>query len=264
MSARRLMLALLAVASIVLPLIAVLPAAPNASAFSGIEVAIQGPTFGGINETIQLVMTISGGPAEDGGNYSYGATIVGANTTGASVNPASAPSQSSGVFKLNVTLPVFAPETITLRVNATSQNPTNTFTDTLQKDYKISVVVPVLLKATLVNKGAVPASNVTAKFFADGTLLHTEIVNITTNGTQVLTYNWTFLKLSRGKHIVAITVDDPNKIVEFSDGNNVITREIWYGKQSNVPGAVLTAGVIILAVLVFLMWLQKPMRKPKK
>ncbi len=264
MNARRLALSILAVAAILLPLLAVLPASPNASAFSGIDVAIEGPTFAGINQTIHLTMTISGGPAENGGNYSYGATIIGANTTGASVDPASAPSQSSGVFKFNVTMPVFAPETITLRINATSQNPTNTVSDTLQKDVKLNVVVPVLLKATLVNKGAVPASNVTAKFFVDGTLLHTAIVNITTNGTQALSYNWTFLKLSRGKHIVTISVDDPNKIVEFSDGNNVITREIWYGKQSNVPGAVLTAGVIVLAVLVFLMWLQKPTRKTKK
>ncbi len=264
MSSRRVMLTAMTIAAILLPLVAVLPASPNASAYSGIVVTIDGPTFGGINETIHYVMTITGGPAENGGNFSYGATIVGTNTTGASVDPSSAPSQSSGVFKFNVTMPVFAPETITLRINATSQNPTNTIADTLQKDFKIKVVVPILLKATLVNKGAVPASNVTAKFFADSVLLHSEIVNITANGTQVLSYNWTFLKLSTGKHIITIAVDDPNKIVEFSDGNNVITREIWYGKQSNIPGAVLTGGVIFLAVMVFLMWLQKPMRKPKK
>ena len=260
----RFMLAMLMVACFITPAMAILPSTRNASASSGIEVALEHPEFAGINATVPCVMTITGGPAESGGNYSYGATIIGTNTTGASIDPPNGPSQTSGVFKFNVTMPVAAHQTIKIRINATSQSHTNTESDTLQKDFEIAVVVPVVIEATAMNSGPVPVTNVTAKFFADGTLLHTATYNISANGTQKLSYNWTFLKIKSGKHIVTVTVDDPNNIVEFSDGNNIVSREIWVGKQSNVVGALLSGGVVVLAVLVFLMWLQKPQRKGKK
>jgi hypothetical protein len=258
------LLAAILVLSLVAPALAFLPSAPNASAFGGIEVTLQHPSFAGINETVQCIMTISGGPAQDGGNYSYGATILGTNTTGSSISPQSGASQRSGVFKLNVTMPEVGSQTIKIRVNATSTSVSSTASDTLQQDFEIKVVVPVVIKATVVNSGTVPVSNVTARFFADGTLLSTQVFNVSQNGTKTLSYNWTFLKIKNGKHVVTVTVDDPNNIVEFTDGNNVISRDIWIGKQSNAVGAVLTGGVVVLAILVFLMWLQKPQRKPKK
>jgi hypothetical protein len=261
---RRLALVTILVASLVAPWLAFLPAAPNASAYGGIEVTMQRPAYAGINETFECVLVISGGPAQDGGNYSYGSTIEGTNTTGSSISPASGPSQASGVFRFNVTMPEVAPQTIKIRVNATSTSSTGTASDTLQRDFEVKVVVPIVLKAVVLNKGPVPVSNATARFYADGTLLSTQVFNISGSGTQNLSYNWTFLKIKNGKHVVTITIDDPNNIVEFTDGNNVISRDIWVGKQSNIAGAVLTGGVVVLAVLVFLMWIQKPMRKPKK
>lgn len=261
---RRLLLVTILVAALVAPTLALLPPARNAGAYGGIEVTLQHPAYAGTNDTVPCVMTISGGPAQNGGNYSYSATILGTNTTGASVDPGSAPSQQSGVFKINLTMPYLAPQTITIRVNATSTAPSGTASDTLLQDFKIKVVVPVVITATCVNTGAVQASNVTARFFADGTLLSTQTFNVSANGTKGLSYNWTYLNIKSGKHVVTVTVDDPNNIVEFSDGNNVISRTIWIGKQSNLAGAVLTGGVIVLAVLVFLMYIQKPQRKSKK
>lgn len=260
---RRLVLAALLVATLVAPAFAFLPSAPNASAIGGIEVTLQRPAFAGLNETVPCVMTISGGPGDPGGNFSYGATVIGTNISGSSIDPSTGPSQRSGVFKLNITMPATAPQTIRIRVNASSTSATSTSSDTLQQDFEIKVVVPVVLKATVVNRGPVAVSNVTARFFADGTLLSTQTFNVSASGTKSLICNWTFLKVRTGKHVVTVTVDDPNNIVEFSDGNNVISRDIWVGKESNVAGAVLTGGVIVLAVLVFLMWIQKPARKSK-
>lgn len=261
---RRLLIAMIVLASLVAPALAMLPSVPNASAYSGIEVTLQHPAFAGINETVQCVMTIGGGPAQDGGNYSYTATVVGTNTSGSSVNPQTGPSQQSGVFKLNVTMPAVAPQTIKIRVNATSASSRSSTSDTLQRDFEIKVVVPVVIKVTVVNTGPVAVNNATARFYADGTLLSTQAFSLTANGTQALSYNWTYLKIKNGKHVVTVTVNDPNNIVEFTDGNNVISRDIWIGKQSNVAGAVLTGGVVVLGVLVFLMWLQKPAKKSKK
>lgn len=261
---RRLAVVALLVLSLVAPALVLLPTAPNARAFGGIEVTLQHPAFAGINATVPCIMTISGGPAEPGGNYSYTATVIGTNTTGASINPANGATQRSGTFKLNVTMPVAAGQTIKVRVNATSTTATGTTSDTLQRDFEFKVVTPVVIKVLVVNTGPVPVTNATARFYADGTLLSTQTFNISGIGSQNLSYNWTFLKIKTGKHVVTVTVDDPNNIVEFSDGNNVISRNIWIGKQSNVAGAVLTSGVVILAVLVFLMYIQKPVRKTKK
>lgn len=262
-ASRRIVLAALLVAAFVTPAFALLQIAPNAAAYSGIEVSLQRPAFAGLNETVECVMTISGGPAQGAGNYSYSASIVGTNTTGSYISPAHGPSQSSGTFLLNVTMPAVAPETIKVRVNATSTSASGGTSDTLQRDFEIKVVVPIVIQATVVNTGSVGASNVTASFYADGVLLSSQTFNVSANSTQQLAYNWTFLNIKTGKHVVTVVVNDPNKVVEFTNGNNVISRDVWIGGQSNAIGAVLTGGVIVLAFLVFLMYIQKPMRRPK-
>lgn len=257
------MLTVLLVATFVAPALALLQTAPNAAAYSGIEVTLQRPAFAGLNETVECVMTISGGPAQPGGNYSYSASVIGANTTGSSISPASGPTQQSGTFRLNITMPEVAPETIKIRVNATSTSQSGTASNTLQQDFEIKVVVPVLIQAVVVNSGPIAASNVTASFYADGVLLSTQTFNVSASGTQKLAYNWTFLSIKTGKHVVTVAVNDPNNIVEFTNGNNVITRDVWIGGQSNPVGALLSGAVIVLAFLVFLMYIQKPMRRPK-
>ena len=77
-------------------------------------------------------------------------------------------------------------------------------------------------------------------------------------------YNWTFVKIDEGKHVVSVAIDDPNRIAEFADGNNVFSQTIYVGDVGNPVGAVLTMGVIIMSVLVALTYLQKPPKRGKK
>ncbi len=255
-------LAILLLTSLIAPMLAVPLSAPSVSAYSGIDVQFQHPSFAGLNETVPCVLTIKGGPASDlGGNFSYIIEILGTNTTGSSATP----SQSTGPgneFAVNLTMPEVAPQTLTIRINATSTG-NNGASEKVQIDFRIEVVVPILIKATVFNAGEANAVNVTARFYADGELLATQTFDILGGQTKTLFYNWTFLKIKTGKHVVSVTVDEPNNIVEFSDGNNAISRTIYVGSQGNPMGAVLTGAVVFLAVLVFLIYIQKPIRRRK-
>lgn len=241
-----------------------LHASSEASAYGGISIQLDRPSFAGKSQAVECRLVITGGPAEDGGgNYTYKAEIVADNTTGSSVTPNTA-SSSSGVFNFNVTMPGYAPQTIKVKINATSKGGSPVVTKYLEQEFEIKIVDPIVITATVYNIGEVDARNVTARFYADGTYLASRIFNVTAGGTVTVSYNWTFENIRSGKHLVTVTVDDPNSLVEFSDGNNVYSLTIYVGDEGNPLGAVLTIGVIIASVFVGLMWLQKPSRRGKK
>ena len=262
---RRLAVLLLAMASLVVPLSSLGHMTGDAkAAFSGIEVNLDRPSFAGTDQKVECTLTVRGGPAGDlGGNYSYVAEVIGTNTTGSSVVPSTATSPT-GVWKFNVTMPSVGDQKIKIRINATSTASAGTSSDIFRADFSMSVVVPVVIKATVLNTGAVDARNVTTRFFADGVLISTQVINVSAGGSSVVSFNWTFLKIRTGKHVVSVAVDEPNDLVEFSDGNNVVSRTIFVGKQSNAVGAIITGAVIVVSVMVFLMWIQKPMRRGTK
>ncbi len=246
-----------------MPSAAILNVAPGARAYTGITIDLEHPTFAGKSQKVQCTLTIAGGPASgEAGNYSYKIEITGKNTTGSSATPSSGNS-IEGVWVLNITMPERASQTIKIKVNASSKSVETQQTKYLENEFDIKVVDPIVIRAEVFNNGPVAALNVTAKFFADGALLNTQIFNLSANTSTALIYNWTFLKISGGKHIITVSVDDAGKVVEFSNGNNVFSRTIYVEQTSNPIGGVLTIAVIILSVFVGLLYLQKPIRREK-
>ncbi|MCU0851945.1 MAG: hypothetical protein MUC90_01625 [Thermoplasmata archaeon] len=254
---------LLMALSLAVPAISLLEPAEEAAAYSGISMDLVRPTYAAKSARVECTLTVYGGPAADmGGNYSYRATIEGENTTGGLVEPSSAASPT-GVFKFNLTMPAFAPQTIDLVINVTSKGLTLASVST-ETFYEIKVVDPILIKAEVFNVGEVDAKNVTVKIYADGALLQTRIINVSAQSSKTIMYNWTFLDIRDGKHVITVTVNDPDQLVEFSDGNNEFSQVIYVGEQSNVLGGILTMIVIVLSVFVALMWFSKPQRRSKK
>ncbi len=236
----------------------------DATAYGGISVQFDRPLFAGKSQTVQCTLTITGGPAEDGGgNYTYRAEVEGTNTTGSSVDPTTSTSPS-GVFKLNVTMPGEAPQKIKVRINATSKGGVPQVTKYLEQEFEMEVVDPIFITATVYNMGEVDALNVTAKFYADGTYLASRVFNVTAGSSTKISYNWSFESIRSGEHVITIVVDDANKLVEFSNGNNVYSLTIYVADTGNPLGAVLAIGVIVISVFVGLMWLQKPPKRGKK
>lgn len=262
--AARALLMFAVVFSLALPIASVSHLTRGAAAWSGVSIDLDHPGFGAKGQVVVCVLTVGGGPAGDeAGNFSYKAEITGSNTTGSAVNPSTGTSET-GVFVLNVTMPKSAPQTIKIKINATSKSTSGSVSVTAEREFSLKVVDPVVIRATVFNRGPVDVGNVTARFYADSELIGTRIFNISRNSSEQIEYNWTFLDIRNGKHVITVTVDDPNNIVEFSDGNNVFSRTIYVGKQGNPAGAVLTIGVIIMSVLVALMYLSKPQARKKK
>jgi hypothetical protein len=250
--------------SIALPIASVTYLTHDAAAWSGVSIDLVHPAYAAKGQVVECVLTVEGGPAGDSvGNFSYRAEIVGTNTTGSAVNPSTGTS-ATGVFVLNITMPKSAPQTIKIKINATSKESASSVSITAEREFSMKVVDPVVILATVFNNGPVDARNVTARFYADSELLETRIFSVSANSYKQIEYNWTFLDIKKGKHVITVTVDDPNNIVEFSDGNNVFSRTVYVGKQGNPAGAVLTVGIIIMSVLVGLMYMSKPQARKKK
>lgn len=257
------LLAAAVIATLAIPLFAALPTTQNAQAYSDILVNLDCPSFAGKLEAVDCKLTVTGGPAGDaGGNFSYKIEVIADNKTGSLVAPSSGTS-ATGVFNMTITMPGEAPQTIKLRVNVTSKDLASGDTRDRLKDFEIKVVDPIVITATVYNTGNVDAKNVSAKFYADGVYLGERIFDLATGRSVSLSYNWTWLNVASGKHIVTVVLDDDDDIVEFSTGNNVYSMTVYVGEKSNPLGGVLTIGVIVMSVLVFLTYLQKPASRKK-
>jgi len=237
----------------------------QAGAYSGVSVSVQSPSFAGMSEVVIVTVIITGGPAADiGGNYSYkDVKLTGTNTTGWSAEPTTQTAES-GVFKFNLTMPGEPGQTVKITLNATSTEWKTNDESYTTTEFKIKVVEPILINAVVYNKGVVDAVNVTAEIYADGLLLDTRIINVTAGSSYTITHNWTFTSLRDGKHVVTVKIDDPNDLVEFSDGNNAYTVTIYVGDQGNPAGVILTVGLIIVVILFVLTYMQKPAKRGKK
>jgi hypothetical protein len=262
-SVSRLLIVLMLFATFALPVGLIHGGSGNAAALSDISIEMDIPTFAGKSQKVACTLVVSGGPAGDlgGGNFSYRAEIIGDNETGSSVFPSSGTS-TTGIFKLNVTMPGEAFQTIKVKINATSKEDIITGESRYKiREYEVDIVDPILLKATVYNVGSVDAEGVVAEFYADDILLGSTTFSVPAGSSKIVMYNWTWASISNGEHLVKVVIDDPNDIVEFSDGNNVYSMTIYVGSQGNPVGAVLTVGVIIMSVLVALMVMAKPQKR---
>lgn len=236
----------------------------QAQSYSGINIEFVRPAYAGKSQVVECTIRLSGGPAGDlGGNFTYSIELTADNATGAVASPNTA-GDPSGVFKVNITMPGEPGQTLTVKVNATSKSTSTSASKSTELSFKIKVVDPILITAKVYNMGEVDAKNATAKFYADGELLGTRIFNVSAGATATLMYNWTFLKIRDGKHVVTVIVDDADSLVEFSDGNNAMSQTIYVGGGGNPAGAVLTIAVIVASFFVVMMYFQKPGKKPKK
>jgi hypothetical protein len=259
----RLVLGLL-VAAFLASTLGAMPISKNAEAYTDITMNFDIPSYAGKAEVVSCKLTVTGGPASDvGGNFSYKAEIIADNETGSLVSPSSG-SSASGEFSISVTMPGYGPQNIKIRINVTSKDASSGDSTEKTREYEVKVLDPIVLRATVYNMGVVDAKNVTAKFYADDEYLGSRTFDLEAGSSRVLSYNWTWVNIAQGKHKVTVVLDSANDIVEFSNGNNIYTMTVYVGDESNPLGAVLTVGVIVMAVMVFLTYLQKPAPKKKK
>jgi len=247
-----------AFAAIALALViaALLAAIPPAAAQGPVSGVLTGPAALAPHGSGVYFVNATGGPASEGaGNYSIRYWITGSDLTGGLPLPATPATQvgnSSGSFKFNVTAPQ-ADGAITLNVEINSTAGGRTETGTVAKS--ITVVTPVVLKATFRNDGDAAAVNVPVKFYVDGKFAGaTNISRIEPKASGTATLSWLPVGLTPGAHTVRIEADlNRNGVIE-PDKGEVAFVDVLYKKDWELtwPWAILTmmATVSVSSVVI--------------
>lgn len=232
-----------------------------------IRAAVEGPTSLVIGESTGYKLTITGGPADDPSGeeaeeWGYTAYLRSSDedidlesldvkpTEASPVNDSSA----NNTFVINITAPQI-PIDLELVVNATSRKGNDTAYVTKIKSIK--VVAPIMINVTVWNRGLVNVQKVNVKFYVDDQFVGDYLIdNLNSNSSVNITYNWTTKhEFSPGKHILRVSVDADNDMVELSEGDNTIEMPIYIADESEdrVWNWIWLIMGIFLAIL-FILW----------
>jgi len=252
---------LLIVASLLLVFI---PAAQvDAAEYSPINAHLEGPLVVTTGSVTMYELTMVGGPAEDGaGNYSYEATLSGdGDTYGAFFVPGTVEPTTNTTFFINLTAPA-VPQTMTIDINCTSTGDDVTVWANLH--YKVVVVEPVVLMATITNTGNVSATDIPLylQIYEDGRWVefYNTTLDLAAGASYEFLYNWTALDLKAGEHHIRMLLDPNNEVVTFEGGASVYETTIYY-KVSGYDwiNSLMWVLIAVLGVTIFLIW-----RRPSK
>lgn len=235
---------------------------PPTEAASPLYLNIEGRNTVAIRETNPYIATAIGGPGEAavGGNYSFLVTVTGQDVTDALVSPGNGITKT-GMFRFNLTAPSKAAD-MTITVNVTSIGPTGE-QERLTRTFYVRSVYPITMSARVVNEGAMALSAVPVYFYADGKLLHVQLINLPASGSKVVTYNWTD-SVSQGEHQLIMELDPNGKFVRFESGGTVYTQTIWVGGTDyGNTDAILIGAFAILLFVSYLVY-KRPVAKRRK
>lgn len=223
-----------------------------------VDIRLDGPTVIGTQQETPYQLRISYDFPERILNYSFTAELTGANIIGGDITPNNGTSEN-GLFLLTITGPTNRGELI-IRVNATAVEQ-----DVIWyriKEFELNVVEPIHISATLYNRGDQDVNNVVVQLFVDGALKDTKYYSIAAGSSTQVSFNWTFSSIASGEHIVKLVADGPLDLVEFSEGDNVLLKSIYYSKPGNLIRGILSVLIIFVSVILALTILQK--RGPQK
>jgi CARDB len=222
-----------------------------------IDIRLDGPNVIGSNLQNEFTVRISYAYPERIQSFGFAAKIVGANLEGARVTPNNG-TGSSGSFTLTITGASTVGK-MKVEVNATAFETDATWYRI--KEFEIDVVRPVYIDAALVNSGNTSANNVSVQMFIDNDLVETKYYNLSAQGSTPVNFSWVFSTVPQGKHTIKLVIDHEAKIVEFSQGDNVISMDVYYSDSGNLLRGMLSLMIIFVGVILFLTILQKGKKK---
>jgi hypothetical protein len=232
---------------------------------SEVKVFIVGPDALGMSEQAVYTVTVVGGPAEEpGGKWRVSAHLTGKNVTEASPNLGNAFNETneSNIFQVAVTAPPI-PQDMVLNVEGASLLGANS---SLTSDkFKIVVVAPISLRATIANPSNSTLRNVLVSFKVDGELIGSAepIAEIGPLGEGTATFSWITKDISPGKHKLEIEIDlNGDGIIDETRGETLFIED-FYGPSGD-PNIIIVVLIVLLVVVIFLMLPSTLRRKRKK
>ena len=220
---------------------------PGDRAQTPVALSVEGPSAVTPQQVANYYVNVSGGPAEDSGNYTIKYWVQGTNIGGASPLVGS-PGERSGAnktYEINVTAPSNE-GTFDLVVEATSGN--STTNATVKKMLTVQVLAPLTLTASFRNDGGAAVLNTTVRFYVDGAYAGSKVISRINPGDRgTATLSWIPVGLNPGQHSVRVEADiDNNGVIDPSKGE-VIVYDTFYR-----TGGELSMGILILiAILIF-------------
>ena len=224
----------------------------RAGAQDPVAATITGPTAVAPSSTHPYEITVTGGPAADGGTFEINYALQGDNIRGGDPQIPRTLANREGRFTVNVTLPEVE-GTVQLFVRAKSSNETaNTTTETR---LSIDVFRPIELRAFIRNHGAAAALNVTVFFYVDGRGVgNMTIGRIEAGGQAEANVTYIPVDLTPGRHALKVTADlDGDGTIEPAAGELLQSDFFYKTERSSVPAVLGTITVFILVVLVFVL-----------
>jgi hypothetical protein len=228
-----------------------------------VNLFIHGPDRLPINTTTEYTIEIKGGPAEEGGNWSYSARIEDKDNepvSGANIMPPNSTSREN-IFKVNVTTPIEAMNMVLIVNGSSFINETNiSSSGDYFKEIEVFEPIKINISAKIRNPSFLEVKDAVITFYVapiGGTfnLLGNKTVNIPPNSTQDVWIEWVASKSDYGEHEVEIRIDEENTLLEFDDGDNVMRKTIYVGerpKRAQSPIMIFNSGLVfILDVIAF-------------
>jgi hypothetical protein len=220
---------------------------PGGRSQTPVALSVEGPAAMTPQQVANYFVNVSGGPAEENGNYTIKYWVQGSNLGGASPL-AGSPGERSGqnkTYEVNVTAPS-SEGTFDLVVEATSGN--STVNSTVRKTLTVQVLAPLTLTASFKNNGGAAVLNTTVRFYVDNVFAGSRVISRINPGDRgTATLSWIPVGLGTGPHTVRVEADiDGNGVIDPSKGE-VVAFDTFY----RMGGELATGYLILIAALIF-------------
>jgi hypothetical protein len=197
-----------------------------------VHVFISGPDTLPTNTTAQYTIQITGGPAEEMGNWIYEAWLESPKGIRMDTDPEPQNGSSTeNIFTINITTPEKT-QIIYLNVNGTSTNETDTvWSGDVSKEIKVFEPITVNITASIRNTHQIDVKGAVVSFYFDGELIGNKTLDVQANSTEKVYLVWLVPKTEEGEHDVEVRINEDGNLLEFNDGDNVMRNTIYVGKR---------------------------------
>jgi len=224
-------------------------------ASSPVTASITGPTVIGTNSTDIYHVAGWGGPAvlANGtvvGNLTYYATLVGANVTGITFNPASALIKSNQSIAAKLT-PGNVTQTLAIDIEVSSVYQGKN--ESTNISISVSVVRPYVISAVIVNPSNATVSEFAVYVTLDGAVIgQVNVSTLAPGASSRVTFDYPTLGLSTGSHTFALALVQDHGLVTFANGQPVYSVTVYVTGPAPSYTFWYIAGIAAFFVAIFI------------